>query len=167
MKPFSTFRRAGSGVAQISVGATALAVTATLATGSLVLGVAPALAAKPPPAPLTVTAVCTSAVSGAFASVSVSGTVTGLRPKTPFAVTVVQPASFQSPTALDPVIKSDAKGILILKAVTITAATDGNSPYTSGAASLNVLYTGLIGVQGGGQGLVADVDVNIDTSNCP
>lgn len=154
MKPFSILRRAGSGAALISVGAMALAVSTASAT-------------KPPPAPLTVTAVCTSAGSGGFATVSVSGTVTGLRPKTPFAVTVVQPASFQSPTAQDPVIKSDAKGVLILKAVTITAATDGNPPYTSGAASLNVLYTGLIGVQGGGQGLVADVDVTIDTSNCP
>ena len=146
---------------------TALAVTTTLVTGPLMLGVPSASAAKPPPAPLVVTAVCASAVSaGEFGSVSVSGQVTNLRPKTSFGIAVNQPASFQV-TAQDPVFKADGKGVLTLKAVTINAATDGNPPYTSGAASFNALYTGLIGVQGGGQGLVADLNVTIDTSSCP
>jgi hypothetical protein len=149
-----------------------LAVTTTLATGALMLGVPPALAAsatKPPPTPsgkLAVTAVCTSAVSGGFASVSVSGKVTNLRPNTSFGVTVHQPATFQV-TAQDPVFTSDARGVLTLNAVTINAATDQNPPYTSGAASFNALYTGLIGVQGGGIGLVADLGVTIDTRKCP
>lgn len=148
---------------------TALAITTTLATGAFTLGVLPTMAAsaaKPPPAPLTVTAICTSAVSGGFGSVSVSGDITGLRPKTTFGVTVNQTGTFLV-TAADPVVKSDAKGVLILKAVTINAATDGNAPYASGAANLNALYTGLIGIQGGGQGVVADLPVTIDTSGCP
>lgn len=145
----------------------ALAVTATLASGPLMLGVPSASAAKPPPAPLVVTAVCASAVSGGgFASVSVSGQVTGLRPKTSFGVAVDQPTFLQVTTS-DPVFTSNGKGVLTLKAVTVNAATDGNPPYTSGPAIFNALYTGLIGIQGGGQGLVADLDVTIDTSNCP
>ena len=149
---------------------TALAVTTTLVTGTLMLGVPSASAAKPPRAPggkLAVTAVCASAVSGGgFGSVSVSGKVTNLRPSTSFGITVNQPASFQV-TAQDPVFTSDVRGVLTLNAVTISAATDQNPPYTSAAASFNALYTGLIGVQGGGPGLVADLNVTIDTSTCP
>jgi hypothetical protein len=169
MKPFSMLRRAVSGVALFSVGAMALAVTATLATGSLMLGVAPAVAApatKAPSGKLAMTAVCASAVSGGFASVSVSGKVTNLRPNTSFGITVNQPASFQV-TFQDPVVMSDARGVLALKAVTINAATDHKPPYTSGAASFNALYTDLIGGQGGGMGLEADLDVTIDTHKCP
>jgi hypothetical protein len=154
---------------------TALAVTTTLATGALMLGVLPApaaSAAKPPKAPsgkLSVTAVCASAVSGGFGSVSVSGKVTNMLPNTSFGVTVSQPASFQNPTAQDPTVISDARGVLTLNAVTINAATDPNpgGPYTSGAASFNVLATGLIGVGGGGMGAEAYLDVTIDTSKCP
>lgn len=156
MKPFSILRRAGSGAALISVGAMALAVSTASAT-------------KPPPTPggkLTVTAVCASATSGGFASVSVSGKVTNLRPSTSFGITVNQPPSFQV-TSQDPVFTSDAKGDLVLSAVTIDAATDQVPPYTSGAASFNALYTALIGQQGGGQGLEADLDVTIDTRKCP
>lgn len=141
---------------------TALAVTTTLATGALILGVLPAptaSAAKSPPK-LSVTPVCASAESGGFGSVSVSGTVTNLTPNTSFGITINQPPSFQV-TAQDPVLTSDATGVLTLNAVIIDAATDQNPPYTSGKASFNALYTGLIGVQGGGQGLVADLAVRI------
>lgn len=141
---------------------TTLAVTTTLATGALMLGVLPALnasAAKPPRAP-SVTLVCASAESGGFGSVSVTGTVTNLRPNTSFSVAVNQPPSFNVTTA-DPSFTSDANGVLSLNAVTIDAATDGNPPYTSGKASFNALETDLIGVQAGGQGILADLNVKI------
>ena len=83
-----------------------------------------------------------------------------LRPNTPFGITVRQPPSFQV-TAKDPVFRSNASGVLNLTAVTIKAATDKTKPYTKGPASFNALYTGLIGVQGGGPGLVADLNVTI------
>lgn len=148
---------------------TALAVTTTLATGPLMLGASPASATKAPKAAagkLKVTAVCASAVSGGFASVSVSGKVTHLLPNASFGITVNQPPSFQV-TAQDPVFTSDARGVLTLNAVTINAATDQNPPYTSGAASFNALVTGLIGVQGGGPGVLADLNVTINTRKCP
>jgi hypothetical protein len=132
---------------------------------ALTLGVLPAQAASattPPSGTLTVKLVCASrATSGHYRSVSVSGKVFHLRPNTPFGITVHQPPSLQGPTAQDPVRTSNASGVLSLTAVIIKAATDHNQPYTKGPASFNALYTGLIGVQGGGPGLVADLNVTI------
>ena len=147
----------------------ALSATTTLATGLLMLGVSPASAAKPPKAPggkLTVTAVCASAETDGYGSVLVSGKVTNLLPSETFGITVNQPPSFNV-TASDPTVTSDARGVLTLNAVTINAATDGTGPYTSGPASFNALLAALIGQQGGGPGVVADLNVTIDTSSCP